>query len=385
MITPVLFIALVVQAVPTQELLQNAQSSLIAKEWKKAASILDALATDENASPEVKYDRGVAHYNLEEYDIAAKAFEDAMAASQEQSLRTYSAFNLGNAIFQQTMQDLEGTGTASTSDEAIDAMEQAKSQIKQALQSYRRAIAQDSTDLDARANGEFAWQMLQQLDQMQEQMEEQQKQQQEQQDQEQKQDEESAKEQEKDQEKQDQGDSKQEQDAKSEQSKQEQDGKQGEDSKEQNGEQSDQDPQEGEQSQQKQKDSEQSQQEQQNQQPQQKDGEQSKQEEQQKEQPQQQEGESSQQQPVSQQDDSSNEQDSNKQEESNTTEGELETTQEPTGEIEVPKTSKKEDGKRLSKDEAARLLQLIRDKEQQRRKALAARRAARRVPVEKDW
>ena len=45
----------------------------------------------------------------------------------------------------------------------------------------------------------------------------------------------------------------------------------------------------------------------------------------------------------------------------------------------------KEEGERLSKSEASRLLQLIRDKEQQRRKLLAARRAARRVQVHKDW
>jgi Ca-activated chloride channel family protein len=379
MITPVLFIALVLPAAPAQELLQNAQTHLLAQEWEEAADILDALALEEAPAPEVLYDRGIAHYNLEEYAIAAKAFEDAMAASKEKPLATYSAFNYGNAIFQQTMQDLEGTGTEFSSDEAIDAMEKAKAQIEQSLQSYRRAIAQDSADLDARANGEFAWQMVQQLDQMQEQMEEQQKQQQEQKDQEQQQDEESAQDQEKDQQNQEQGDSEQEQDAKGEQSEdQQQDGKQGEDSQEQKGEQSNQEPQEGEQSEQ--QSGENSEEE-----AQQKDGEQSKPQEQPKEQSEQQSGEETEPKPESQQNESSNEQESNEQDDQNTTEGELESTQEPTGESEVPQASKKEDGKRLSKDEAARLLQLIRDKEQQRRKALAARRAARRVPVEKDW
>ncbi|MBC8200637.1 MAG: hypothetical protein H8E86_01225 [Planctomycetes bacterium] len=386
MISPALLIAIVLPVAPTQELLQNAQSRLLAQEWKEAADILDALATDDNASPEVMYDRGIAHYNLEEYDIAAKAFENAMVASDEQTLATYSAFNYGNAIFKQTMQDLEGTGTASSSDEAINAIQQAKTQINKAMQSYRRAIAQDGSDLDARANGEFAWQMLQQLKQMQEQMEEQQEQQQEQKDQEQKQDEESAQEQEKDQQNQEQGDSEQEQDAKGEQSEnQQEDGEQSEDKQEQQREQSNQEskePQEGEQSQSEQKDGEQQQQ---DEQPQQTEGDTSKQEEQQKEQSQQQDGERSDQQPESKQNETGTEEESLEQEEQNNTDGELETKQEPTGETEVSKASKKEEGKRLSKDEATRLLQLIRDKEQQRRKNLAAKRAAKRVPVEKDW
>ena len=379
---PALFISLLLPAAPTTNQLQTAQTHLLQEQWEDAASILDELATKDNPTAEIMYDRGIAHYNLNQFGVAAEAFEDAMVRSENQALQTHSAFNYGNAVFQKTMQELEGTGTATSSDEAIGAIDKAKEQIKQALQSYRRAISEDASDMDARANGEFAWQMLTQLDQMQEQMEEQQKQQeqQEQKDQEQSQDEKSADEQEKDQQNKEQGDSEQEQQEESEQSEQQdgeqsdqqQDGKQGEQS-----EQDKQPKQDGEQSDQ-QQDGKQGEQSEQDKQPKQ-DGEQSDQQQDGKQ------GESSEQDKQSKQDGEQSDQKEQDETQQDISEGELETEQEPTRETEVPQANKKEDGKRLSKDEAARLLQRIRDKEQQRRKALAAKRAQRRVPVDKDW
>ena len=337
MIVSTIFISILLSTASSETLLQEAQTNLIQEQWGEAATILDELARSANASPEVMYDRGIAHYNLGQFDIASLAFEDAMSTSENQKLRTHSAFNYGNSVFQKTMQELEGTGTATTSDEAIAALKKAKDQINLSLQSYRRAIAENNNDTDARANGEFAWKLLQQLNQMQEQMEEQQQQQQEQEKQEQQQDEESAKEQEKDQENKEQGDSEQEQDQQGEQSEQQEQGEQSE--QDQQGEQSEQQEQ----------------------------GEQSEQQEQGEQSEQQEQGEQS------------------EQEEQNIKDGKLKSRQEKSGETDVPQASKKEEGKRLSKEEAVRLLQLIRDKEQQRRKALAAKRAAKRVPVEKDW
>ena len=302
-----MFSMLIITAVatfsPNVNLQREAENFLLQKAWQEAADALDTLAK-KTVNAEVMYDRGVAHYNLEEFSVAATAFEDAMAAADDETLRTHSAFNYGNAVFKKTIQELEGTGTASSTDEAIIALEKATDQITTALKSYRAAIADDPSDMDARANGEFAWQMLKQLEQMQQQMEEEQKQQQQQDEEEQQQDEESADEQQEDQQNKEEGDTEEEQ------------------------------PQDGEQSDDQQQDGEQS-------------------------------------------------------EEQNLSEGELETTdqeqQDKENASETSQTSEKEEGKRLSKDEANRLLQLIRDKEQQRRKMLAARRAERRVPVEKDW
>ena len=323
-----MFSMLIITAVatfsPNVNLQREAENFLLQKAWQEAADALDTLAK-KTVNAEVMYDRGVAHYNLEEFSVAATAFEDAMAAADDETLRTHSAFNYGNAVFKKTIQELEGTGTASSTDEAIIALEKATDQITTALKSYRAAIADDPSDMDARANGEFAWQMLKQLEQMQQQMEEEQKQQQQQDEEEQQQDEESADEQQEDQQNKEEGDTEEEQPQDGEQSdEQQQDGEQSEEQQPQDGEQSDDQQQDGEQS-----------------------------------------------------------------EEQNLSEGELETTdqeqQDKENASETSQTSEKEEGKRLSKDEANRLLQLIRDKEQQRRKMLAARRAERRVPVEKDW
>ncbi|HIA71134.1 MAG TPA: hypothetical protein EYO01_00280 [Phycisphaerales bacterium] len=325
MILPTILFSLLLVASSTEELLSRAQENMNQQKWQLAADALDELAITSSPRAEIFYDRGIAHYELGSFETAANSFERAMVLSQDDMLSTYSAFNFGNAIFEKTMSELEGTGTATSSEEAIQSIEKAKSQIKKSLRSYRSAISIDRNDMDARANGEFAWNVLKNLDQMQDQIEEQQKEQQQQQqdEQEQTQDEQSADEQEKNQQNRDEGESEEEQ------------------QKQQDGEQSEE--------QQKQQDGEQS-------------------EEQQK-----------------QQDGEQSEEDSSEQDIS---EGELETTdaeQEDDNAKELKQQSVKEDGKRLSKEEANRLLQLIRDKEQQRRKVLAARRAAKRVPVEKDW
>ncbi len=335
-----------------QALLERAQSNINESNWSEAAKILDEyVRTETKPTVEAMYDCGVAHYNLGEYEVATKSFEDAMNTAQDPMLQTFSAFNYGNALYQQTLTSLEGTGTGAPSSDAIIALEDAQAKIRQVLSSYRTAIALDQSDMDARANGELAWQMLQQLNQMQEQMEEQQEEQQQEDEQQQNQDEESADEQEENQE--------QKQDGSSEQEQQKQDGESSDE-----GEQSEGQQQDGQQEQQKNKEGEQSEQ---NQQEQEQNGEQSEN---------QQEGAQSNQQP---------EEEGEQQEPQNSLDGELEATDEQMNEMKTPSTSLKDEGERLSEDEANRLLQLIRDKEQQRRKAIAAKKAANRVPVGKDW
>ncbi|MDP7006310.1 MAG: tetratricopeptide repeat protein [Phycisphaerales bacterium] len=379
MILPALMISMLVQTTPTKDLLQTAQSNLLDEKWQEAATVLDELAAT-TPSPEIMYDRGIAYYNLGQFEIAAKAFEDAMSTSENQNLRTYSAFNLGNSVFQQTMNDLEGTGTATSSEESIKTTELAKEQIKNALQSYRTAIKEDSSDMDARANGELAWQMLKQLNQMQDQMEEQQQQSEDQQQQDGQQSEDQQQQddqQSEDQQQQDnqQSEDQQQQDGQQSEDQQQQDGQQSEDQQQQDGQQSeDQQQQDGQQS-----EDQQQQDDQQSEDQQQQDGQQSKDQQQQDGQ----QSEDQQQQDYQQSEDQQHE--SKQPEQQDINEGELETIEETNSESEISQASIKEEGKRLSKDEAARLLQLIRDKEQQRRKALAAKRASRRIPVTKDW
>jgi Ca-activated chloride channel family protein len=349
------FILSIALTASPQSLLESAQSFITQENWQEAATALDEYArTVDHPTAEAMYDRGVAHYNLGEYDVAQIAFDNAMASTTDPTLKTFSAFNLGNAMYRQTMESLEGKGTGAPSDEDLAAIENAKSQIQEVLQNYRTAINNDPADMDARANGELAWQMLQQLDQMQEQMEEQQEQ--EQDDQQQEQNEENAdQQQEQNQKQQDDNSSQEQQDDNSSQEQQEQDSEQSEENQKQE--------QQGEQSEE-------------NQEQQEQDDEQSEQNKEQNQSPQ--DGE---QQDSNQSDEQSDKEELNQQ----TQEGDLESTDEEMEQSKAQQATERDEGERLSEEEANRLLQLIRDKEQKRRKELAARRANRRVPVEKDW
>ncbi len=368
-----------------QELLQSAQTQLHSQQWEDAAATLDELITIiKEPAAEINYDRGIAHYNLKQYNQAAKAFEDAMSSTDDPILSSFCAYNFGNAVYQSTMRDLEGTTNEANQEEAIKALEDAKTQLKKTIDSYRRAIAKNTDDMDPRANGELAWKMLQQLEAMQEQMKQQQQQQQQQDDQnqEQQQDEESAEEQADNQQNKEQGDSDKEKegeqqdgeqsDSNDPQSSADQPGEQPKDKQQSDAAQPSDKQEEGEQSQQKQDGEESESQDQQSSEDQQ--GEQSQQ---------QQDTEQSQQQSEEKQNGS--EDTPSEQETPNFEEGDLESANEEGNNAPVESMDMKEEGERLSKSEASRLLQLIRDKEQQRRKLLAARKAARRVPVHKDW
>ena len=392
MIISAISLTFILVASSPNEMMESAQMSIAKQDWEDAASTLDALVSSiDDPSAIVHYDRGIAHYNLEQFDVAAKAFENAMVSSDDPTIASYSAYNFGNAIYQSTMRALEGTTSEGETKEAIIALEDAKAQMKETIASYRRAIISDPKDMDARANGELAWKMLQQLNLMQEQMEQQQEQQQQEDQNKQQQDEESAKEQADNQQNKEQGDSEREEQReeqeKSDQSQSQDKGEESQDDQENQVSDSS-DQQEGEQS-----DSKDQQENESSDSTDQQEGKQSDTKNQQENKPSdtedQQDGKQTPSEQKSQQDQSdagqhTDEQQNEKKELPNIEEGELESTQnEKSGE--PSQLNKKEEGHRLTRNEAARLLQLIRDKEQQRRKLLAARKAARRVPVQKDW
>ena len=314
------------------------------QQWTELIPVLDELIEDQ-PSAELYYDKGVALYEQASFELARSAFDEAMNRATDNELRAYSAYNYGNALFQETMQGLEGT--SEVSGESIQAIEDAKSHIQQSLNHYRDAIQQDSSDIDARTNGEIAWHLLKQLEHMQEQMEQQQKEQQQQQ--------EDANNQEQDQEEQDSSGQEQEQ----------QDGRDNEEQDDQESEQGEQQNQSNEDGQQQDSDSEES-----DQQPndQNESSDEEAESDEQQEQSQQHEGDQQ-------------EQDQQLQD------GELEIAeqQEELQEGEEREGQVKREGNRLSKDETNRLLQLIRDKEKERRQAIAARKAKNRKPVTKDW
>ena len=320
------------------------------QQWAELIPVLDELIEDE-PSAELYYDKGVALYEQASFELARNAFDEAMNLAADNELRAFSAYNYGNALFQETMQALEGTSEVSS--KSIQAIEDAKSHIQQSLNHYRDAIQQDSSDIDARTNGEIAWHLLKQLEQMQEQMEKQQEEQQQEdannQEQEEEQDssgQEQEQQDDRDNEEQDEQQNQSNEDGQQQDSKSEESNQQSNDQNESSDEEGDPDEQKSEQQNANEGDAEQNEQDQ------------------------------SQQHKGDQQ-----EQDQQLQD------GKLETTdkQEEMQEGEEREGQVKREGNRLSKDETNRLLQLIRDKEKERRQAIAARKAKNRKPVTKDW
>ena len=339
------------------DLRSQADDLFINQQWEELVPVLDELIED-NPSAELFYDKGVALYELESYVQAKDAFDEAMNHADDNELRAYSAFNYGNSLFNETMQGLEGT--SEVSNESLKAIEDAKSHIKQSINHYRDVIQQDSSDYDARANGEIAWHMLKQLEQMQEQMEQQQQEQQE-----------DANNQEQEQEEQESsGQEQEQQDGRDNQEQDEQESEQGEqqDQSNQDGEQQDSGPEESDQPSEEQNESS---------------DQGDKEDLQDSEQQDSSEGDSTQEE---QSEANENDSESSQQEEP-MQDGELETAEQESElqEGEEQEGQVKKAGNRLSKDETNRLLQLIRDKEKERRQAIAARKAKNRKPVTKDW
>ncbi|MDP6602171.1 MAG: hypothetical protein QGH76_07735, partial [Phycisphaerales bacterium] len=125
-------------------------------------------------SPEAIYNEGVAQYRSGDHAAAAESFERVAANDINDELLARSAYNLGNTVFQSAMEGVEGADTGQVTQEAIDGLDGAQDMLRGAIGRYRDAIRANPRDDDARANGQLAWRMLQQLKQMQDQMKEQQ-------------------------------------------------------------------------------------------------------------------------------------------------------------------------------------------------------------------
>ena len=170
-----------------RSLAMRGQSAMQEGRWDEAAAAFEAAQQllDE-PMPELTYNKAVADYRMGRYDEAGAGFTDAIAQSRSPEMLRDSVYNLGNAAHQQVLESLQ-TGDAADAQGAIDQLGAAREQLAGALDHYRQAIRATEGDEDARANAELTWNLMEQLRQMQEQMEQQQQQQQQQQNQDQQQ------------------------------------------------------------------------------------------------------------------------------------------------------------------------------------------------------
>jgi len=114
----------------------------------------EALAAYEEAarllpdSPEVAYNRGLAHYRLGRFDEAERAFQDALRADRPE-LEARARYNLGRAVH-------------AAAEAAIGQGElpQAANELQRALRYYQDALQIAPQDADAARNKELAGRLL---------------------------------------------------------------------------------------------------------------------------------------------------------------------------------------------------------------------------------
>jgi len=161
-----------VDRTPRQEI-RIAEEAVTREAWADAAAALArARAGRDGASAVLAYDQAVAAYRAGDLQQAAKAFEEAMN-TEDAALAAAAAYNLGNTTFQ--------LGSAPDQQATGDHLKNAASMLTKAMEHYRAALSHNPNDQDARANGELTWRRLQEVLEQQQQQQSQEQDQKEQQ------------------------------------------------------------------------------------------------------------------------------------------------------------------------------------------------------------
>ncbi len=149
-------------------LVEAAQQAMAAERYHDAFALYDRAGSLLPEAAEIPYNMGVAAYRQGDLAQAAELFDRARLLARDPSMQARSAYNLGTASAGQAMQ-------SQVQDPAVaeSQLEGATETLRSALKHFREAISADPDDLDARANGELAWNWLQQLQELQEQMQQQ--------------------------------------------------------------------------------------------------------------------------------------------------------------------------------------------------------------------
>lgn len=148
---------------PTARLARQAAE---AGRWEEALRHWESLRRNHPESPELSYNMGVAAYRLGDLERAAELFREAAAAAADPALRARSAYNLGTTEFQRASGSGPGPKDPAAAAAGAAGLDEASRRVADALDQFRRALDQDPGDEDARANGELAQQLLERLQQL---------------------------------------------------------------------------------------------------------------------------------------------------------------------------------------------------------------------------
>ena len=357
------------------ELVDRARLSLAEDRFPEAVELYTEVSDRLPNDQRFQYNLGVASYRSGDLESAARCFERA-ATTGDPSLTQSALFNRGTVSYRRALDAVQEAqnqqGQQRADGGAVDPalLDDPIQALEQAISHYRDAITASADNRDARRNAELAHRLMKALEQEQEEQEQDQQQQDEQQQDEQQQDQQQQDEQQQDEQQQDEQQQDEQQQDEQQQDEQQQDQEQ-QDPQQQDEQQQDQEQQDPQQQDPQQQDQQQQDQQQQDGQPQ---DEQPQDEQQQDEQPQDQEPQD--QKPQDQEPQDQKPQDQKPQEDTKAQAAES-------------SGSSAEQPVRMTEEQAEALLQMIRDREKQRRQVLAereAREAARRYrPVEKDW
>lgn len=312
----------------TSDLASDAEAALKNGDFDGAISKYDQLRKQLPHVPEIPYNMGVAAYRKGEYDRAAELFAQTLSMANDPKLRGDSAYNLGTSAYAQSLNPaLNQMNPAAT--EQID---QASEELQRALEHYRQALDLTPKDADAAANAELAYRRLQNLEAMKREMQQMQNQPGETQ-QNQNQDQQQQQQQQNDQNQQNQDQNNPQENPQDNPQQQDQQNSQDQQQNSANGEQDEQQPQDSQNAE--------------------------SQDQQEQDQQQQQAG-------AEEQQDEQNQSESSPQEN--------------------PDPQQSQSGKEgMTKDEADRLLQMVRDKERKRQQQLQNKQHVKLPPVDKDW